>query len=63
MSSRNKVGLTFFNQLFRFERPVALTRLRELGCDDGTSFVTARQIGEGAASIIIEEGKGSVRLS
>lgn len=63
VSSRNKAGLTFFSQLFRFERPFGLSRLRELGCDDGTSFVTARQIGEHAASIIIEEGRGSVRLS
>ncbi|HUZ96767.1 MAG TPA: GNAT family N-acetyltransferase [Edaphobacter sp.] len=63
MSSRNKVGLTFFNQLFRFECPVELSRLRELGCADGTNFVTARQIEEATGSIIIEEGKGSVRLS
>jgi predicted nucleic acid-binding protein len=63
VSSDNRTGLTFFNQLFRFEAPVGLSRLRALGCADGANFVTARQIDELAASIIIEEGRTSVRLS
>jgi hypothetical protein len=42
---------------------VGLSRLRSLGCADGANFVTARQIDEVAASIIIEEGKTNVRLS
>jgi ribosomal protein S18 acetylase RimI-like enzyme/predicted nucleic acid-binding protein len=58
-----KTALTFFNQLMRFEKPVTLSRLRKLGCADGANFVTARRIGEGAATTIIEEGKPSVRLS
>jgi GNAT superfamily N-acetyltransferase/predicted nucleic acid-binding protein len=63
VSTNNRTGLTFFNQLFRFETPVGLSRLRELGCADGANFVTARQIDEVVAAIIIEEGKTSVRLS
>lgn len=63
VSSNNRTGLTFFNHLFRFETPVGLSRLRELGCADGANFVTARQIDEAVAAIIIEEGKPSVRLS
>lgn len=63
VSASNRTGLTFFNQLFRFEAPVSLSRLRELGCADGANFVTARQIDEAVAAIIIEEGKTSVRLS
>lgn len=59
----DKAGLTFFNQLFRFENPVSLPRLRQLGCVDGANFVTARQIGETGALAIIEEGKLSARLS
>jgi hypothetical protein len=63
VSASNRTGLTFFNQLFRFEFPVGLSRLRELGCADGANFVTARQIDEVAATIILEEGKACVRLS
>ncbi|HEY1903540.1 MAG TPA: GNAT family N-acetyltransferase [Terracidiphilus sp.] len=63
VSTNNRTGLTFFNQLFRFELPVGLLRLRALGCADGANFVTARQIDEAAAASIIEEGKISVRLS
>ena len=63
VSTSNRTGLTFFNQLFRLEAPVSLSRLRELGCADGANFVTARQIDEAVAAIIIEEGKTSVRLS
>lgn len=63
ISTNNRTGLTYFNQLFRFEIPVGLSRLRVLGCADGANFVTARQIDEVAASTIIEEGKTSVRLS
>ncbi len=63
VSASNRTGLTFFNQLFRFETPVSLSRLRELGCADGANFVTARQIDQAATAIIIEEGKTSVRLS
>jgi hypothetical protein len=63
ISTNNRTGLTYFNQLFRFEIPVGLSRLRALGCADGANFVTARQIDEVAASAIIEEGKASVRLS
>jgi GNAT superfamily N-acetyltransferase/predicted nucleic acid-binding protein len=63
VSVDNKTGLTFFNQLFRFESPVSLSRLRALGCADGANFVTARRIDETSASTIIEEGKPSVRLS
>jgi len=63
VSTNNRTGLTFFNQLFRFESPVGLSRLRALGCADGANFVTARQIDDAVAAIIIEEGKTSVRLS
>jgi hypothetical protein len=63
VSSGDKTGLTFFNQLFRFENPINLARLRTLGCADGANFVTAKRIDEASASIIIEEGKPSVRLS
>lgn len=63
VSANNKTGLTFFNQLMRFEAPVGLSRLRALGCADGANFVTARQIDEIAALSIIEEGEPSVRLS
>ena len=63
VSANDKTGLTFFNQLMRFENPIALSRLRALGCADGANFVTARQIDEAAALTIIEEGKPSVRLS
>lgn len=60
VSSTDKTGLTFFNQLFRFKNPVGLSRLGELGCVDGAKFVTARSIDFTAASIIIDEGKPSV---
>ena len=63
VSANDRVGLTFFNQLMRFESLIALSRLRALGCADGANFVTARQIDETAALSIIEEGKPSVRLS
>ncbi|MDR3798239.1 MAG: GNAT family N-acetyltransferase [Terracidiphilus sp.] len=63
VSTNNRTGLTFFNHLFRFETPVGLSRLRELGCADGANFVTARQIDEGVAAIIIKEGRPNVRLS
>jgi hypothetical protein len=63
VSANDRTGLTFFNQLMRLENPIALARLRALGCADGANFVTARQIDEIAALSIIEEGKPSVRLS
>lgn len=56
-------ALVYFDQLFRFERPVAMSRLRELKCMDGANFVTARQIKASAALAIIEEGQPSVRLA
>ena len=59
VSSTDKTGLTFFNQLFRFKNPVGLSRLDELGCVDGAKFVTARGIDFEAASAIMEEGKPS----
>jgi hypothetical protein len=63
LSTTNKTGLTYFNQLMRLERPIGLSRLRALGCADRANFVTARQIDENAALSIIEEGEPSVRLS
>lgn len=60
VSSTDKTGLTFFNQLFRFKNSVSLSRLDELGCVDGAKFVTARGIDFKAASIILDEGKPSV---
>jgi hypothetical protein len=63
VSANDRTGLTFFNQVMRFESPITLFRLRALGCADGANFVTARQIDENAALTIIEEGKTNVRLS
>lgn len=63
LSTTNKTGLTYFNQLMRLKHPIGLSRLRALGCADRANFVTARQIDENAALSIIEEGEPSVRLS
>jgi predicted nucleic acid-binding protein/GNAT superfamily N-acetyltransferase len=63
LSVSGRTALTFFNHVMRLAKPVGLSRLRTLGCVDGTNFVTARRIEESAAFAIIQEGEPSVKLS
>lgn len=48
---------TTFDNIFLFRSPVALKRLRQLGCADGSNLVSAKTISFDKLSQVIEEGR------
>jgi len=44
----------------RFANPVTLSRLRQLGCVDGSNFVTSRRISFSQLIAVITEGNPNV---
>ncbi len=49
--------ITRFDMVMKFRNPVPLNRLRELGCDDGSSFVTSKRISHQQLTSLIDEGQ------
>lgn len=49
--------ITRFDMVMKFRNPVPLNRLRELGCDDGSSFVTSKRISHQQLISLIDEGQ------
>jgi len=49
--------ITRFDMVMKFRNPVPLDRLRDLGCDDGSSFVTSKRISHHQLTSIIDEGQ------
>lgn len=52
-----KVTETSFDNIFLFNSPVTLKRLRQLGCLDGSNLVTAKTISFDKLSQVIKEGR------
>ena len=52
--------VTHFDNIFKFTSPVSLKRMRELGGDDGTNFISATQIDHSQLLQIVDEGKINV---
>ena len=59
-SQSGKKTVVFFNNILLFKKPVSFSRLNELGCDDGSKFVTAKQISATQAQQILIEGLANV---
>jgi hypothetical protein len=55
-SSSSMVTETSFDNIFLFSAPVTLKRLRELGCADGSNFVTVRPISFSNLAQVVAEG-------
>lgn len=51
-----KVTETSFDNIFLFKKPVLLKRLRELGCADGSNFVTVKPISFDKLANVVREG-------
>lgn len=49
--------ITRFDMVMKFRNPVPLHRLRDLGCDDGSSFVTSKRISHQQLISLIHEGQ------
>lgn len=62
----NKIGksktklVTHFDNIFKFSKPVGLEKMRELGCDDGTNFISATEITQSQLIQIVSEGGANV---
>lgn len=56
-STGSRITETSFDNLFLFTRPVKLDRLRKLGCDNGSRFVTATAVPFDKLVKIVDEGK------
>lgn len=52
-----EVTETSFDNIFLFNSPVALKRLRQLGCVDGSNLISARTILFDKLSQVIKEGR------
>jgi GNAT superfamily N-acetyltransferase/predicted nucleic acid-binding protein len=57
LGSDEKVAVTRFDNLIMLRRPVSLARLRELGCADGSNFVTAKRLDGTQVIAILKEGE------
>ena len=49
--------ITRFDMVMKFRNAVPLDRLRELGCDDGSSFVTSKRISHQQLTSLFDEGQ------
>ena len=56
VAKENQACVTEFDNLLLFAKPVALAKLKELGCADDTNVVTARKITSSAASDLLAIG-------
>ena len=58
LNSGGRVAVTRFDNLMMLRHPVPIQRLREIGCADGSNFVTAKRMtGEQIAAIVKEGDK------
>ena len=56
LTASGSVAVTAFDNVIPFERPVALDRLRQLGCVDGSNLVCARQLAHEQLESVLREG-------
>ena len=57
IARKERCCITRFDMVMKFRNPVPLDRLRELGCDDGSSFVTSKRISHEQLSSLVDEGQ------
>ena len=57
IAKKDRRCITRFDMVMKFRNPVPLVRLRELGCDDGSSFVTSKRIFHQQLTSLIDEGQ------
>ena len=57
IARKDRCCITRFDMVMKFSNPVPLDRLRELGCDDGSSFVTSKRISHQQLTSLIDEGQ------
>lgn len=57
IAKKDRCCITRFDMVMKFRNPVPLDRLRELGCDDGSSFVTSKRISHQQLTSLIDEGQ------
>ncbi|MCY4584465.1 MAG: GNAT family N-acetyltransferase [Bryobacterales bacterium] len=57
IAGKDRCCITRFDMVMKFKNPVTLDRLRELGCDDGSSFVTSKRISHQQLISLIDEGQ------
>ena len=58
LSSGILIAATTVDNVMKLRKPVALKRLREFGCVDGSNLITSRQITSDQLQQIITEGQG-----
>ena len=57
IAKKDRRCITRFDMVMKFRKPVPLDRLRDLGCDDGSSFVTSKRISHQQLTSLIDEGQ------
>ena len=57
IAKKDRRCITRFDMVMKFRNPVPLDRLRDLGCDDGSSFVTSKRISYQQLTSLIDEGQ------
>ena len=57
IARKERCCITRFDMVMKFRNPVPLDRLREFGCDDGSSFVTSKRISHEQLSSLVDEGQ------
>ena len=57
IAKQNRCCITRFDMVMKFRNPIPLDRLRDLGCDDGSSFVTSKRISHQQLTFLIDEGQ------
>ena len=57
IAKKDRCCITRFDMVMKFGNPVPLDRLRDLGCDDGSSFVTSKRISHQQLTSLIREGQ------
>lgn len=60
VGAKGRAGLTLFDTIFKFSKPISFDRLRKLGCVDGAQFVTSRKISYDRLRQILREGAPDV---
>jgi GNAT superfamily N-acetyltransferase/predicted nucleic acid-binding protein len=56
VGATGRTGVTLFDSIFKFSKPVPLQRLRKIGCVDGTNLVTSRKLSYERLQSILREG-------
>lgn len=56
ITKKGRCCITRFDMVMKFKNPIPLDRLRELRCDDGSSFVTSKRIFHQQLNSLIAEG-------